>query len=72
MVVSYIATLIPSLLLTGLGIFLTFILKKQTSLHKGITKSDAQDESNKSEKSEDSRSSNEMPKAMNTSQAEMP
>ena len=67
---SYIATLTPSLLLTGLGIFLTFILKKQTSLHKGIAKSDAQDESNKSENSEDSRSSSEMPKAMNTSQTE--
>ena len=29
---SYIATLTPSMLLTGLGIFLSFILKKQTSL----------------------------------------
>ena len=60
---SYIATLTPSLLLTGLGIFLTFILKKQISLHnfKSISKSDDQDESNKSEKSEDSRSSSEMP-----------
>ena len=38
---SYIATLTPSLLLTVLGIIVTFILKKQTSLHKGITKNDS-------------------------------
>ena len=69
---SYIATLTPSLLLTGLGILLTFILKKQTSLHKEIAKNDTQDQSNKSEKSEDPRSSSEIPKAMNASQAEMP
>ncbi len=73
---SYIATLTPSLLLTGLGIVLTFILKKQASLHKGIAKKDSQwpDDTNKSAKSEasDSTSSNEVPKVVSTSHAEMP
>lgn len=71
---SYIATLTPSLLLTVLGIFLTFILKKQTSLHEGIAKKDSQDNTKSSAKSEDPNSKMHCDKAMNASQAdsEMP
>lgn len=67
---SYIATLTPSLLLTVLGIFLTFILKKQTSLHEGIAKKDSQDDTKSSAKSEDPNSKMHCDKAVNASQAD--
>ena len=43
---SYIATLTPSLLLTVLGVILSFVLKNQTSLHKHITGEDTNDNVN--------------------------
>lgn len=67
---SYIATLTPSLLLTILGIIVTFILKKQTSLHKGIGGDDTQKDTRRSTNSEDSSSKTQ--EVTSTPQAEMP
>lgn len=49
---SYIATLTPSLLLTIMGIVLTFVLKKQTSLHDGVAKENTQDDASRNSKSD--------------------